>query len=277
MADTANVSAMSRPLLTLLLAATFFLSGCGRDQPATATAPAAAVAPVRVLAAASTADAVRAAAKLFTKKTGVEVDISAAGSNTLAAQILAGAPADIFLSASQEWADAVRDAGLAAEVTPLLTNELSLVVPLGKGAKTQKPRDLLGEHIRHVAVAAEGVPAGRYAEQSLRAEGVWDALVAADKIVRGGDVRQAMAYVENGEADAAIVYASDGFDSEKAATVYDFAADSHDPIVYPLVLMKAKGGEPTKNARDFAAFLKTKAATKFFRNRAFGVIADGES
>ena len=252
---------MPRALLTFLLAAGVCLGGCGRGQ---------APAPVRVLAAASTADAVRDVAAAFTAKSGIDVEVSAAGSNALANQILAGAPADVFLSAGTEWAGAVEKSGLAVASRPLLTNEIVLVTRLG-AAGVASPADLRGDTVRRVALAGEAVPAGVYAEQSLRAAGLYEALVSSDRVARGDDVRQALFYVETGEAEAGIVYATDAAASDKVKVVYTFPAETHEPIVYPAVLLKCEGD----GGQRFYDFLGGEVAAAIFRKHGFVPAAGG--
>ena len=224
-----------------------------------------------VLAAASTADAVREVADAYTRQTGVEVVISAAGSNALASQIIAGAPAAIFLSASREWASAVVDAGRAVESTPLLTNELVLVVPAGNLEGVSSPADLFGESVSHVALAGESVPAGQYARQSLSAAGVYERLVDENRIARAEDVRQAMSFVEAGAAEAGVVYATDAAASERVEVAYRFPPDTHDAIIYPLVRLK----DTDPAAREFFQFLKSEAASAIFREYGFSPAKGG--
>src|SRR6185369_9150153 len=72
--------------------------------------------PVRMLVAASTKEAVEEVAALFTKDTGIEVKVIAESSSKLATQIVNDAPADLFLSANEKWADFVKEKGFAHEV-----------------------------------------------------------------------------------------------------------------------------------------------------------------
>src|SRR5262245_31926958 len=83
--------------------------------------------PVVVSAAASTKEVVEAIGAEFTKSSGIDVKVNAGPSNALASQILAGAPADLFLSANAKWVDEVEQGGLAAEKVRLLTNHLVIV------------------------------------------------------------------------------------------------------------------------------------------------------
>ena len=90
---------------------------------------------ITVMAAASTTGVVEDVAALFERaNTGIEVVVNAGPSNGLAQQIIAGAPADVFLSANETWADAVAEEGLSAEAVGLLTNRIVLVVPKGNPA-----------------------------------------------------------------------------------------------------------------------------------------------
>lgn len=178
-----------------------------------------------------------------------DVAVSVGASNALAQQILSGAPADLFLSASEEWADAIAKEGLLAERTDLLTNRLVLVVPRGNPAGVHGPEDLLREEIERVALAEENVPAGRYARQALRSLDLFDSLSQSGKIASGHDVRATLAFVERGETEAGIVYATDAVaanrvDASQIEVVHEFDPTLHDAIVYPLVLLKAGQTNP---------------------------------
>ncbi len=245
----------------LLAGAAFLTLGCGSAEQAPAKPT------VTVLAAASTTDAIQQAGKLFEQQTGVRVRISTGPSNGLARQILAGAPADVFLSANAKWADAIRDAGLAEHTRPLLMNRLVLIVPADNPAKVSQPQDLNTANVRKVALAGENVPAGMYADQALRKLKLLDSLTKAGKIIRGHDVRGTMSYVERGEVEAGVVYATDAKISTRVKAVYTFADDTHSPIVYPIVLLKNR--QTTDAGRQFYEFLQTDRAASAFRQYGF--------
>lgn len=221
--------------------------------------------PVLVFVAASTRDAVREAADVFTRETGIEVKLSDGASSRLATQIAHDAPADLFLSASEEWADFLEDQGLAAETRLLLENTLVIVVPAGNPGHVARPEDLLRDDVRHVAVAGPRVPAGVYARQALKKLGLWDAL--EKKVLPGDDVRQALAYVGRGEAEAGIVYATDARVTDRVRRVYEFPASAHDPIRYPLVLLAT--GQGKASARRFYEFLGSPRAAAIFKRCGF--------
>jgi molybdate transport system substrate-binding protein len=223
--------------------------------------------PVRVLVAASTKDAVQEIAGLFTKETGVEVKIAAESSSKLATQIVNDAPADLFLSANEKWADFVKDKGYAAETRLLLGNSLVLVVPKGNPGRVSKPKDLAGGSVLHVALAGPAVPAGIYARQALKQLGLLEPLEHNKKIVTGEDVRVALAFVERGEAEAGIVYDTDARITDKVEVVHTFAPSTHDLIRYPLLLLKA--GQDKEPARKVFAFLQSLKAAEVFKKHGF--------
>lgn len=222
---------------------------------------------IRILAAASTKDAVQDAAALFKEDEGVKVVVVADSSSTLATQIVNDAPADLFLSANDKWADHVRNEGYAAESRPLLSNMLVLVVPRGNPAGVKKPEDLTAAGVTKIALAGENVPAGMYGRQALKKLEVWNSLEGAKKIIAGKDVRSVLAYVEQGEVEAGIVYDTDARITDKVVVVHTFAPSAHEPIRYPLVLLKA--GKEKDVARKFYQFLLSERAAAIFRKHGF--------
>ena len=206
-----------------------------------------------LLVAASTQDAIHDIAAQFTKETDIDVKISAAGSNTLATQIINGAPADVFLSADTKWADALKNKGLTADLRPLLSNDLVLIVPQGNPADVHQPKDLLDDKVSHVAIAGEKVPCGIYAQQALTTLDIYATLDKRGKIVRGEDVRGTLNYVDRGEADAGIVYSTDALIGKNITTVYTFDPKTFDKVVYPLVLLKSANPAAAKQLYDFLA------------------------
>jgi molybdate transport system substrate-binding protein len=251
-----------RPCLVVALLAVA-LSGCRDTEPGGQG-----TGPVLVLVAASTKDAVAEVAAAFTRETNTAVNVSADDSARLATQIVNGAPAHLFLSANEKWAEHVCEKGFADATTLLLGNMLVIVVPAGNPAAVRSPADLDAPAVKHIAVAGPKVPAGIYARQALAAQKIWEPLQG--RIVAGDNVRATLAFVERGEADAGIVYATDAMITNRVEQVYTFAAGTHDPIRYPLVLLKHGAGEAV--ARRFYDFLRSPAAAQVFTKHGFTIL-----
>ncbi len=259
--------------------ATFFLlTSCSRQQSASvppASAPAAAVPQQTLVAsvAASTTEAVEDLSKKFQAELGVEVKINAGPTNALASQILAGAPADVFLSASREWADKVQAGGYAAAQVDLLSNRLVAIVPKGNPAGVHKPEDLTADAVKKLALAGENVPAGMYADQALKKLDLFQKINDEKKIARGQDVRAALGYVERGEAEAGVVYATDARTAPGVEIAFEFDPALHEKIVYVLVLVKQDSENPA--ARRLYDFLQSSAAQQVFADRGFVPLLGG--
>ncbi|MFV2066520.1 MAG: molybdate ABC transporter substrate-binding protein [Pirellulales bacterium] len=221
-----------------------------------------------VSVAASAKDAVSEIADAFRSETGVDVQVNAGPSSGLANQILSGAPADIFVSANEKWTDAVAEAGRSVDRCPLLKNRLVLITPKNNPAGIQTPDDLLMARVKKIALAGERVPAGIYADQALRALGLDERLLNENKIVRGQDVRVTLSYVERGEVDAGIVYATDARITQYVDVVYVFQDATHDPIIYPAMLLDESKGKPS--ARRFYEYLRSADAKAVFEKYGFG-------
>lgn len=263
---------MSRVQVTIGFSAGLLIAGvlgCGKDPgnpPSLARQDS-----VTALLAASTQDAVRESAVVFTTETGIEVKLIPDDSSKLAAQIVNAAPADLFLSANKKWAEFVQTKGYAHEMVSLLGNRLVIVVPKGNPGRIAQPEDLVKAAVKRLALAGPTVPAGIYARQALTKLGLRHELEEAKKIVEGENVRVALTYVERGEAEAGIVYATDATISNHIETVYTFDEATHEPIVYPLVLLKA--GERSEGARKFYHFLRSPQAAEVFQQYGFHSLA----
>jgi molybdate transport system substrate-binding protein len=206
-------------------------------------------------------------ARKFHAKTGAEVKVNAGPTNALATQIIAGAPADLFLAASAEWADKVADADLAAERVDLLTNRLVIIVPRGNPADVRQLEDLQKPAVKKIALAGENAPAGVYANQALRKLGLLNKLADDRKIVRGQDVRAALSFVARGEAEAGIVYSTDAAIAKDVETAGEIDPALHDEIRYVLVLIKQHPVNP--GARRLLDSITSADGLREFEKRGF--------
>jgi molybdate transport system substrate-binding protein len=191
-------------------------------------------------------------------------------SGTLAMQIDQGAPVDIFLSAATKPMDDLDSKGLIISGTRrnLLRNTLVLVAPFDSTLKNFS--ELANNSVRVIAIGnPASVPAGQYGEQTLRAMHLWDKLNS--KFVLANDVRQVLVYVETGNADAGLVYATDARISAKVRVV-DTAPDSaHDPIIYPAAVVKGSNSEA--EAEKFVEYLNGATARAIFVKYGFTIAA----
>ncbi|MHC5114317.1 MAG: molybdate ABC transporter substrate-binding protein [Planctomycetota bacterium] len=216
---------------------------------------------MRVLAAASTAGAMDEAARRFEAATGVRVACSYAGSGTLARQIEHGAPADVFVSAHAMWVDHLEERGRLRSRRPLLANRLVVVRQTVLG--TDEDSALAGR----VAMGdPEHVPAGTYARQALTAMGRWDEVHG--RLINTPDVRAALRLVEIGEADAAVVYATDARGATRMRVAAEFPAGAHDPIEYPVAVCAGA----SEHADAFVAFLRSPEIVTLFEDRGFEAV-----
>ena len=241
----------------LALAATFALPGLVHADDVT------------VYAAASLTDVLKEAAGAFEKATGHKVTFNLGGSNDLARQIRAGAPAEVFFSADKAQMDLVgRDGRLGlGDRIDVLSNALAVVVPAGSSAKVASPADL--KQFARIAIAnPEAVPAGIYARNYLAAEGVWEAV--KDKVVPTLDVRAALAAVASQHADAALVYRTDAAASKRVQVALEVPRAKGPAIVDPLGLLT--GAQPA--AAQFRDFLVSDPARALYERHGFVVILD---
>lgn len=280
-------------------------SGAPGPAPETAPGPARPVTrPVTILvcAAASLQEALEAAAAEFSReRPEIRVQFSFGSSGALARQILAGAPADLFIAAGEppmEWL--IRE-GLVdpAAVRSLAGNQVVLIVPregaagagpaegaTGAGLPGGRPgagspgggpgpgapplvrgwEDLRDERVRPVAMGDPAhVPAGEYGKQVLEHLGLWEAV--APRLVLDPDVRAVLYHVAAGAARAGIVYRTDAAGSDQVQIVAHAPPGSHRPVVYPLAVLP--GSRHRAAAEAFASFLFSDRGQALFQQHGF--------
>ncbi|WP_028081112.1 molybdate ABC transporter substrate-binding protein [Solimonas soli] len=225
--------------------------------------------PARIYAAASLTTAINDAAQQW-QKAGHAAPLTVyAASSTLAKQIEAGAPADLFASADLSWMDYVEKAGALRPGTRrnLLGNALVLIAPKGRapaGIRLEAGFDLPGAFEGRLCTGEPGVvPAGIYAQEALTTLGWWEAL--KPRIVGTDDVRTALAFVERAECPLGIVYATDAAISDRVEIVATFPEGSHKPVVYPFALLK----DASPESAAFYAFLQSPAMAATFSRYGF--------
>lgn len=223
--------------------------------------------PVTVCAAVSLTEALEAAAEVYRANGGGPVRFNFAGSNTLSRQLVHGAPGDLFISADDAQMDVVAAAGAIdrGSRVDLLINRLAVIVTSGR-PPLRDIRALLGPDVRRLALGDPvAVPAGVYARHYLEAIGIWDAL--RPRVVPLGNVRAVVAAVENGSADAGIVYETDAAIAGTGARAFVISGPAAPRVVYPAAIVTAS--RHREAASRFLQFLRGPKGAAVFRRHRF--------
>lgn len=233
-----------------------------------------AVDPLTVSAAISLTDSLEAVAKAYAASGGGPVRFNFAGSNVLARQLVNGAPADVFISADEAQMDVAERAGAIDPATrvALLGNRLAVITRKDNatGSSIRNVQDLTRDDVRRIALGdPSAVPAGVYARSYLQSAGVWPQV--ASKIVPVANVRAALTVVENGSADAAIVYETDAALATNAGTAFIVTGAAAPRIVYPAAVVAHS--RQREAAARFLSFLTGPQATPIFRKFGFTPVA----
>jgi molybdate transport system substrate-binding protein len=250
------------------LLATALLLGCltGMAMPARADTRG----PLVLAAAALSDSCMLAAADAWAAKGHPRPVLSLAASSALARQIEAGAPADLFISADEDWMNDVAAKGLLRPATraDLVGNALVLIAPASSTLRLRiAPNFPLAQALGQGRLATgnpDAVPAGKYAKAALGALGVWPSV--ADRIAAADNVRAALALVARGEAPLGIVYATDAKSEPKVRVVGIFPEITHLPILYPVATLTAATNPDTD---AFRAFLLSREGKAIFRRFGF--------
>ena len=245
------------------------LAACLAAFLASQTVPGAA--PITVSAAVSLTDALSAIANEYANAGRGGIRFNFAASNVLARQIVEGAPVDLFMSADAAQMDVVAKAGLIQDGSRvnLLGNQLAVVVPSDRPRTFSRIAQIADPAFRRIAIGdPAAVPAGVYAKEYLEKEGLWAAV--QPRIVPTGSVRAALAAVESGAADAAIVYRTDARNALRASVAWVVAADRGPRIVYPGAVIR--GSKQAVEAKRFLDFLRSAPAERVFTRYGFTVL-----
>lgn len=262
--------------LMFILSLLFMLiiSGCSNkqtDDPSKKTADAdiAETVELTVSAAASLEDAMNEMKPLFEKENkNIKLFFNYGGSGSLQKQIIQGAPVDLFFSAAQDqYNDLIKkDLIEKTKGKDLLQNSLVLIIPKESDHRVKGFKDLTNFEDGKLALGTpEAVPAGKYGKQTLENMNLWNKM--ENQLVFAKDVRQVLTYVETGNVDAGIVYKTDALSSDKVEIVEEANKKSHDPIVYPVGIVK--GTIHMQAAESFFQFLQEDSAKEIFEKYGF--------
>jgi molybdate transport system substrate-binding protein len=192
---------------------------------------------ITVFAAASLREAFEDLGKTFETKTHVKVRLNLAGSQELRTQIENGARADVFASADQKHMDALVKAKLAAAPRVFARNTPVIIVPKDNPAKIASFQDL--PKAKKIVIGVPEVPIGNYTLQILDKAGAdFKDKVLANVVSREPNVRQVLAKVTLGEADAAVVYRTDAMAGKDKVAIIDIPAKVNVVAEYPVAVLE---------------------------------------
>lgn len=212
------------------------MTACGPGSPDPAASgdpsrPTASAGPITVFAAASLSEAFTRIGTDFEARSGGPVAFSFGSSATLATQINAGAPADVFAAASPSTMKTVTDAGGAVAPVAFVSNTLQIAVPTGNPGQITGLSDF-ADPSRTIAICAPQVPCGAAAEQVFAAAGITPTPDTLEQ-----DVKAALAKVAADEVDAALVYRTDVIAAADDVEGIDFPEAGQAVNRYPIAVL----------------------------------------
>jgi molybdate transport system substrate-binding protein len=265
---------MKRTWLILCTALSLMLGACSTLQTApqpteAGTTPQAKQIELMVSAAASLTDALTELKTSYENEhPGTTLSFNFGSSGKLAQQIGQGAPSDVFLSASKKDMDGLEEKQLISKETRLdfAGNSLVLVTGSSSSVAISSFEQVNNPMLKHIAVGEpETVPAGRYAKEALGYLKMWEPLTG--RLVYGSDVRQVLTFVESGNAEVGIVYASDAATSKKVKVLATAKPEWHKPIVYPGAVVA--DSEHPDAAKSFLTYLTSEKGKAILQKYGF--------
>lgn len=227
--------------------------------------------PIRVGAAISLREAMTDIAAAYESRTQQKVEFIFGSSGQILAQITNGAPMDAFISAAKSQVEELEKADRVVRGTrrDVAGNSVVLVVPPASASSITGFADLVKVTAGKISIGEPTtVPAGQYAMQVLTRLNLADPL--KERLVYGANVRQVLSYVERGEVLAGIVYKTDAKESgDKVKVIATAPANTHDPVLYPAVVLKASTRPDA--AKAFLDFLATEPAKRVLVEKGFSI------
>lgn len=224
--------------------------------------------PLTVAAAVSLSEALAEASRRYEQVSGERVVLNLAASNVISRQIEEGARFDVFISADERQMErlVVRKLIAGGTLVRLLANQLAVVTPMGRPLPSPAPGGLLHPSVRRIALGDPvAVPAGVYARDWLERTGLWSRVEG--RVVPTGSVRAAMAAVEAGNADAAVVYLTDARQGRGVEVSYVVPLDQGPSITYPAAVVA--GEARRERALRYLTWLQGPEATAVFMAAGF--------
>lgn len=222
-----------------------------------------------VSAAASLTNAFTDVGKKFeSANTGTKVIFNFAASGPLLQQIEQGAPVDVFASADQKTMDQAKEKNLILNDSRknFVSNKLVLIVPATAKISIKSLQDLSTKDVTKIGIGKpETVPVGRYTQEALTNEGLWESL--SPKFIPADSVRQVLDYVSRGEVDAGFVFATDAAIAKDKVRIVA-TMEMHKPIVYPVAVVAAT--RKKELSQRFIDFVLSKEGQEILSQHGFG-------
>lgn len=191
-------------------------------------------------------------------------------SGALQTQIEEGAPADIFMSAAQKQMTALEEKDIIVKESKktLLVNKVVLIAPKDSTLAISSFEDITKDEVKKIALGdPAGVPVGQYSEEVFTSLGILDQVNS--KAVLASDVRTVLTWVESGEVDCGVVYATDASTSDKVKVITEAPEGSHKEVTYPVAVIKSSAN--VERAQEFLEYLSTEEAAKTFEKYGFAM------
>lgn len=243
-----------------IVAATALLAGCAAPTPHPGESVSGTV---TIFAAAALSEVFEEMADAFSAEhPDVEVTLSFGGSSGLAAQLLQGAPADVFASANTETMERITDARLAPDPRAFATNTLVMAVPPGNPGRVAGLADLARPELV-VALCAPEVPCGAAAATVFEGAGVTPSVDTYEQ-----DVKAVLTKVVLGEVDAGLVYRTDVLAAGASVEGIEFAEAARAVVIFPIATLSSAPNPAA--AEQFTAFVLSDAGQRILREAGFG-------
>jgi len=203
----------------------------------------------------------------------IDIILNLAGSGTLRMQIEAGAPIDVFASASQKHMDLLESEDLIYTDTrhDFAENSLVMIVPRSSENTIRSLEDLEDVSITKIAIGDPGIaPVGKYTKGALEAASLWDDV--SGKLIYAESVKQVLVYVESGEVDAGFVYMTDAMasDLDKIEVVAQIPVSTS--ISYPIAIVSSS--DEREASQEFIDYVISDEGKGIFVKYGFTVMDD---
>jgi molybdate transport system substrate-binding protein len=239
-------------VIVIALAAMFMGSDDEEQQAQQQSQEASEPAQITVSAAASLTEAFMDMEKEFeTENPDIDIVYNFGASGTLRTQIEGGAPIDVFASAAQDQMDMLASKGFIYNDTRenFVENSLVMIAPKGNALGLTGMQDLTKTEVEKISIGnPDTVPAGKYAKEALTNAGLWDSV--SGKMLMAENVKQALVYVERGEAEAGFVFSTDASSAENDSIEVITSVHVTTPITYPIAVLSS-----TQHQEDSQLFI----------------------